>query len=128
MGRSTSESRVIDRVKLLHARAAHPQTRPEEAATAHSVLIQMLNQHRPGVRYCYAKGAELKVVPTKARNQQHAKQLFKAVTAHRAGSFSESQRVLDAGVAGPALKRGYLAFGRYGYYVFVPLKAVQILI
>lgn len=119
------EKSVVDRIRRLHARAAHKDTPEEEASTAHTVLVQWLNQYRPAVRYCYPKGVELRIVPSKASQAQAAK-LFRRVKAHRAGAFTEAQRVLDQGVAGPALKRGFLPFGRYGYYVFVPLAVIEI--
>ncbi len=117
---------TLTRVKRLHARAAHPDTPATEAKTALVIMVQTLNQHRPTLRYCYPKGTEVKVVPTRAIDTALAQKLFRVVRAHKPGAFMENQRVTEATISASATAKGYLPFKRHGYYLFVSARVLDI--
>lgn len=118
--------RAIRRVRALFAHAVHTGSDAQEADTAKTMLLQYLDTHRPPVRFCYPSGTLVRVLPVSAANTPKAKVLIRQTRAHRSGSFRELQRVVDVNVSVPALRRGYVPFERFGYYVFVPLTSLEI--
>lgn len=121
-----SPETVLRQAKQLLARAAHPRTGQPESQSALRLLVETLNRYRPELRYCYPKGAEVKIIPTRALDTAQAKRLFRVVKAHRPGALMENQRVLDEAIVASAIGKGYLPFSRHGYYLFVSVRTIEI--
>lgn len=122
---AVTDDKVLLRLKKLHARAVGGST-VHECATAASFFIASLDQHHPAIRFCFPAGTPVRVLPVRSLNKAEATKLLRSPKAHRAGSFTEAQRVTDPDVSKTALAKGYLSFQRHGFYVFVPLAALDL--
>ncbi len=121
----TEDEKKLERLKKFLAHAARREGNENEARAFALRIFKMLESEALPLRYLVSKGAEVRVIPTHLLKNKHNQSVLKVVRSHQRHMFTEGYRLKnDDGRR--AIDKGYLAFDRHGYTVFVRIADVQV--
>jgi len=126
----TDDEKVLARIKKVLGIAARrvgndgKSNEFEAIASARRLYLILADRHLP-LRFLVMPGAEVRLLPTQFLKHPQRKSLLRKVPVRRRNVFTEAHRLKDKD-GQEAIERGFLAFDRYGYTVFVKLADVQV--
>lgn len=115
----------LARLKKFFAHAARREGNENESRAFALRIFKMLDLDTLPLRFLVMKNAEVRVIPTHLMKQPHNASVLRVVKAHQRQVFTESHRLKDDD-GRKAIDKGWLAFDRHGYTVFVKLADVQV--
>lgn len=121
----TPEERKLEKLKKFFAHAARRDSNENEARAFSLRIFKMLEEESLPLRFLVMKGAEVRVIPTHLMKHPHSQSVLRIVKAHQRQMFSETHRLKNDD-GRKAIDRGWLAFDRHGYTVFVKMADVQV--
>lgn len=121
----TDDEKLLERIKKVLALAARRDRNEHEAhAAAVRLYLLLADRHLP-LRFLVMPGAEVRLIPTEYLKHPQRKSLLKKVQVRRRNMFTEGHRLKDKD-GQEAIERGFFAFDRWGYTVFVKLADIQV--
>ncbi len=121
----TDDEKKLERLKKYLAHAGRREGNENEARAFALRIFKMLEAEALPLRYLVNKGSEVRVIPSHLLKNPHNQSVLKIVRSHQRHMFTEGFRLKnDDGRR--AIDKGYLAFDRYGYTVFVKIADVQV--
>lgn len=121
----TEDEKKLQRLKKYMAHAARREGNENEAKAFASRIFKMLEADLLPLRYLVSKGSEVRVIPTHLIKNPHNTSVLRTVRSHQRHMFSEMHRLKNDD-GRKAIDKGWLAFDRHGYTVFVKLADVQV--
>ncbi len=115
----------LARLKKFFAHAARREGNENESRAFALRIFKTLEADALPLRFLVMKGAEVRVIPTHLIKHPHNTSVLRTVKAHQRQMFTEGHRVKDVDGL-KAIDKGWLAFDRHGYTVFVKLADVQV--
>lgn len=121
----TPEEKKLEKLKKYFAHAARREGNENEARAFSLRIFKMLEGDSLPLRYLVMKGAEVRVIPSHLIKNPHNASVLRTVKAHQRNVFTEVHRLKNDD-GRKAIDKGWLAFDRHGYTVFVKMADVQV--